>query len=92
MDNPIFIDEEDIPLINQDEDDCRTPDTSRIDEASFRVPDTTEAKSTLRLSQEVKRDKINALYIHLNVTGKPTFNRFRSISAYKGSKKRSHNF
>ena len=32
-------------------------------------PDTTEATSTLRLRQKVKRDKINALYRHLNVTG-----------------------
>ena len=36
---------------------------------SFMEPDTTEATSTLRLRQKVKRDKINALYRHLNVTG-----------------------
>ena len=60
MDNPRFIDEEDIPLINQDEDydDYKTPDTSRVDETSFTVPDTTEATSTLRLRQKLKRDKI----------------------------------
>ena len=60
MDNPRFIDEEDIPLINQDEDydDYKTPDTSRVDETSFTVPDTTEAASTLRLRQKLKRDKI----------------------------------
>ena len=60
-------------MVNQDEDydDYRTPDTSRIDEPSFMVPDTTEATSTLRLRQKVKRDKINALYRHLNVTGNP---------------------
>ena len=47
MENPTF-DEEDIPLINQDEfyDDYTTPDTSKIDEISFTVPDTTEATST----------------------------------------------
>ena len=54
MDNPVFVDEEDIPLINQDEeyDDYRTLDISRVDETSF--IDTTEATSTLRLRQEVK--------------------------------------
>ena len=71
MDNPRFIDEEDIPLIHQDDDydDYNTPNTSRIDETSFTVPDTTEATSTLRLRRKVKRDKITALYRHLNVTG-----------------------
>ena len=38
---------------------------------SFMEPDTTEATSTLRLRQKVKRDKINALYRHLNVTSNP---------------------
>ena len=73
MDNPTFVDEEDTPLVHQDDDDYgdyyRTPDTGRIDETSFTVPDATEARSTLRLRQKVKRDKINALYRHLNVTG-----------------------
>ena len=55
MDNLTFIDEEEIPLIQQDEDDYRTSDTSRINEASFMVPDATEATSTLRLRQEVTR-------------------------------------
>ena len=70
MDNPRFIDEEDIPLV-QDEDynDYNTPNTSRIYETSFTEPNTTEATSTLRLKQKVKRDKLTALYVHLNVTG-----------------------
>ena len=70
MDNRVFIDEEDIPMVHQDDDydDYRTPDTSRVDETSFTLPDATEATSTLRLRQKVKRDKINALYRHLNVT------------------------
>ena len=46
MDNPTFVDEEDIPLVHQendeDYDDYNTPDTSRIDDTSFTVPDTTE--------------------------------------------------
>ena len=65
--------DEDIPLINQDEDydDYRTPDTSRVDETSFTVPDTAEATSTLRLRQKLKRDKIVSLYRYLGVTGDP---------------------
>ena len=55
IDNLTFIDEEEIPLIQHDEDDYRTPDTSRINEASYMVPDATEATSTLRLRQEVTR-------------------------------------
>ena len=72
MDNPMFVDEETIPMVNQDEDyydHHRTPDTSRIDEKSFMVLETSEATSTLRLHQKVKRDKLTALYRHLNVTG-----------------------
>ena len=73
MDNPIFVDEETIPMVHQDEDydDYNTPNTSRIDETSFTEPDATEATSTLQLRQKVKRDKITALYRHLNVTGDP---------------------
>ena len=53
--NPTFVNEEEIPLINQDEyyDDYRTPDTSRVD-TSFIDPDTIEVTSTLRLRQKVK--------------------------------------
>ena len=71
MDNPRFIDEEDVLLVHQDEDydDYKTPDTRRIDETSFTVPDATETTSTLQLKQKVKRDKITTLYRHLNVTG-----------------------
>ena len=32
-------------------------------------PTTTEAASTLRLNQTVKRDRLAALYRHLNITG-----------------------
>ena len=71
MDNPVFVDEEDIPMVHQDDDcdDYNTPNTSRIDETSFMEPDTTKATSTLRLRQKVKQDKITALYRHLNITG-----------------------
>ena len=72
MDNPRFADEETIPLV-QDEDygNYNTPNTNRIDETSFTEPDATEATWTLQLRQKVKRDKITALYRHLNVTGDP---------------------
>ena len=74
MNHSVFVDEEDIPMVHQDDDgydDYNTPNTRRMDEAetSFMVPDTTEATSTLRLGQKVKRYKIKALYRHLNVTG-----------------------
>ena len=68
----MFIDEEDIPLVHQDDEDYDerydTPDTSRI-ETSFIEHDTTEPTSTLRLRQKVKRDNLIALYRHLDVTG-----------------------
>ena len=73
MDNPIFVDKENIPLVHQqdeeDYDDYNKPDTSRIDETSFRMPDATEPTSTLR--QKLKRDKIVSLYRYLDVTGDP---------------------
>ena len=71
MDNLVFVDKETIPMAHQDEDydDYNTPNTSRIDDTSFTVPDTTEATSTLQLRQKVKRDKLIAFCRHLNVTG-----------------------
>ena len=70
MDNPRFVDEETIPLVqDEDYDNYGMPNTSRVDEISFMEPDTTEATSTLRLRQKVKRDKLTALHRHLNVTG-----------------------
>ena len=72
MDNPRFVYEEAIPLVqDEDYDDYNTPNTSRVDETSFTEPDTTEATSTVQLTQKVKLDKITALYRHLNVTGDP---------------------
>ena len=69
MDNPRFVHEETIPLVDEDYDSYGTPNTSRVDETSFIEPATTEATSTLRLNKKVKRDKLAALYWHLNVTG-----------------------
>ena len=46
--------------------------TSRVDEKSFTVPDTTEGTSTLCfLRKKLKRNKIVSLYRYLNVTGGP---------------------
>ena len=88
MDNPIFVDEEDIPLVHQDDDydDYETPNTSRI-ETSFTLVDATEATSTLRLRQKVKRDKITALYKHLNATGHPNLIDLDQFKLTKDSKK-----
>ena len=72
MDNPRFVDEETIQLVqDEDYDNYATPNTSKLDETLFTEPDATEATSTLQLRQKVKRDKITALYRHLNVTGDP---------------------
>ena len=55
MDNPIFVGDETIPLVqDEDYDDYNRSDTSRVDETLFTEPDTTEATSTLQLRQKVK--------------------------------------
>ena len=70
MNNPRFIDEETIPLVQDKHyDDYNTLNKIRIEETSFIEPTTTEATSTLRLRPKVKLDKLAALYRHLNVTG-----------------------
>ena len=94
MDNPTFVDEEDVPMIHQDDDydDYNTPGTSRIDETSFTVPDATEAKSTLRLKQKVKRDKLIALCRHLNVTGDINLIDLDQFKLTTDPKKRGHSF
>ena len=83
MDNLRFVDEEEIPLAqDEDYDNYGTPNTSRVDETSFMETNTTEGTATLRLGQKVKQegtatlrlgqkvkqDKHTALYRHLNVT------------------------
>ena len=71
MENPTFVDEENIPLINQDEDYDDYPDTtpSRVDETSFTVLDASDTTSTLRPRQKLKQDKIVSSYRYLGVTG-----------------------
>ena len=63
--------EEDIQMTHQDDDydDYRTPDTSRIDDILFTVPNTTEVRLALRLRQKPKWDKIVSWYRYLDVTG-----------------------
>ena len=93
MDKPVFVDKENILLVqDEDYDDYRTPDTSRVDETSFTIPDTIEATSTLRLRQKVKRDKLTALYRHLNVTGKIDLIDLGQFRLTADQKKRSRNF
>ena len=91
MDKPKFIDEETIPLV-QDEDynDYNTPNSSMVDETSFTEPDTTEATSSLQLRQKVKRDKITTLYRHLNVTGDPDLADIDPFMIKKKLKNRQH--
>ena len=76
MNNPIFIDDENIPLVHDEDinyDDYDRLNTSRLDETSFTMPGSMEkekeATSTLWLKQKGKRDELAALYRHLNVTG-----------------------
>ena len=71
MDNPRFVDEETIPLVDEDYIDYNKPNTSRLADTSFTEPDTTEATPTLQLRQQVKRDKTISLYRHLHVTADP---------------------
>ena len=74
----IGFDTDDISLINQDEDydDYRTPETSRVDQTSF--TDTTEVTSTLRLRQKLKRDK--------GLTGNPGLADLDQFTIKKNSK------
>ena len=89
MNNLTFVDEENIQMIHQDEDnyedDHNTPNTSSVETSSINY-DTTEPTSTLRLRQKVKRDKINALYRHLNVTGNPGLADLNRFMIKKNSK------
>ena len=85
MDNITFVDKENIQMVHQDE-DYRTSDTSRL-ETSFMEPDATEPISTLRLKQKLRRDKIDALYRHLSVTGNLDFIDLIDLSLQKIQKK-----
>ena len=66
MDNPIIVNDEKIPLVtyhdkncgdNNDYDDYNTPNTSRVDEAIFTMPEFTDkqATPTSRLRQKINK-------------------------------------
>ena len=84
----IGFDEKNKPLVqDEDYDDYRTPDTSRIDaETLFTEPATTEATSILQLRQKLKRDKIVSLYRYLDVTGDPSLADLGRFMIKKNSK------
>ena len=75
MENPTFIDDENIPLINShdDEDAPYTPMQSEggtTEETSFSTPSReTPGSKIIPLSNELKRQKIYALHQELGVTG-----------------------
>ena len=78
MNNIAFVDEENVPMVHQDQDDedddydsYNTQNVSRVDETSFTVSDATEVTSKLRLRQKLTRDKIVSLYRCLGMTGDP---------------------
>ena len=57
MDNPRFVDDENIPLVQDEDvdyDDYNTPNTGRVDETSFAMAGSTDKETTLRLRQKVK--------------------------------------
>ena len=81
MKNPIFVDNEKIPLVTYRDDDRKgdhdndcdvyiTPNTT-VEETTFTTSSYTNKKpsSTLWLRQKVKRDKLAALYRYSSVTG-----------------------
>ena len=81
MGNPIFFDDENIPLVTRHDKNCEanhsddydnfnTPNIA-VKETKFTAPSSTSQQSTLtlQLRQKVKEGKIAALCRHLNVTG-----------------------
>ena len=88
MDNPRFVDEETILLVqDEDYDDYNTPDTRRLDETSFTEPDPTQPTSNLQLRQKVKLDTFTAWYRYLSVTGDPGLADINQFIIKKNSKK-----
>lgn len=66
MEKPIFLNDENIPLVTHDEEDrdnnyndYNTPNTSRVHETTYATPETTK---------QMKKDKLAEFYEHLNVT------------------------
>ena len=82
----IKFDEENIPLVQDEDYDNYTSDTGRVDETSFTEPATTEATSTLRLREKLKQDKIVSLYRYLEMTGDPGLADLERFMIKKNSK------
>ena len=74
MDNPAFKDDENIPLMHNDDDDDDIPytPTGEVGEKRFStstLSEETPGSKVTRLSDELKRDKIQALHDFLGVKG-----------------------
>ena len=82
----IKFDEENIPLVQDEDYDNYTSDTGRVDETSFTEPATTEATSTLRLREKLKQDKLVSLYRYLELTGDPGLADLERFMIKKNSK------
>ena len=69
MDNPAYdvdIEMDDVDIAPEDDGDVyNTPNTTRVDEEETSITPT----STLRLKQQVLRNKLDALYHHLGTKG-----------------------
>ena len=69
MDNPACTDDVDIEMddIPPDDDICNIPNTTRIDEEETSILQT--GTSTLRLKQQILRNKLDSLYHYLGTKG-----------------------
>ena len=57
MNNPAFIDDKNMPLVQDEDidyDDYNTPNTSKVDETLFTNPGTTERISTFSINTKIK--------------------------------------
>ena len=67
MDNPAYDVDIEMDDMAPDDDVYNTPNTTRVDEEE--TPILSQPMSTLRLKQQVLRDKLDALYHHLGTKG-----------------------
>lgn len=78
MENPIAVDNGNIPLVTRHSNDCdddndyddySTPNTSRVDQTTFTTTGSTDRQSTstLQFRKIVKRDKLGVFYRDFNV-------------------------
>ena len=60
MDNPIFVDDENIQLVHDEDidyDDYNTPNTSKVDKTSFTMPGSTDKETHLTVKTKSKTRK-----------------------------------